>query len=172
MAASSIPYQRLPGRGTSLASYFSLYLGPGHLLLVSSTGFSESYKRFYFNDIQAVVVQRTGGWHVVSGIFGALSALCLAGWLLEARNGVFSGLAGLVFGSIVTVLCVVPLLANLVLGPTCACQIRTAVQTERLPTLKRLRSARKVLATLKPLIAAAQGTLSAEATQTLAPPAA
>ncbi len=51
-------------------------------------------------------------------------------------------------------------LVNLLRGPTCVCQIRTAVQTERLPTLKRLRTARKVIARLKPMIEQTQSPLA------------
>jgi hypothetical protein len=52
------------------------------------------------------------------------------------------------------------LVANLLLGPTCVCHLKTAVQTEELPSLRRLRRARKVLARLRPLIVAAQGELT------------
>jgi len=54
------------------------------------------------------------------------------------------------------------LLANALSGPTCRCSIRTAVQTDDLPSLNRLRRTRKVLARLRPLIAAAQGQLAPE----------
>ena len=46
---------------------------------------------------------------------------------------------------------------NLALGPACACQLRTAVQLEDLPSMVRLRRARKILDRLRPLITAAQG---------------
>jgi hypothetical protein len=48
-------------------------------------------------------------------------------------------------------------MANLILGRTCRCFLRTAVQTEQLPPLDRVRRAQKVFARLRPLIAAAQG---------------
>jgi hypothetical protein len=54
------------------------------------------------------------------------------------------------------------LIIHLLLGPTCVCHVQTAVQTEKLPSLKRLRKARKILNQLKPLIAAVQGELPAQ----------
>jgi hypothetical protein len=54
----------------------------------------------------------------------------------------------------------VPLLINNLLGPSCVCHLRTAVQTEELSSLNRLRRARKLLNRIRPLIAAAQGELS------------
>ena len=57
------------------------------------------------------------------------------------------------------------LLINLSRGRTCVCHIRTAVQTEELPSLRRLRTARKATALLKPLIEEAQGTIPPEELQ-------
>ena len=56
----------------------------------------------------------------------------------------------------------VPLLANNVLGPACAVYLRTAVQIEELPSLNRVRRARKVVDRIRPLIVAAQGQLTPE----------
>ena len=45
-------------------------------------------------------------------------------------------------------------------GPSCRCHIRTAVQTEVMPSLNRIRRADKVLTSIKPLIDAVQGPLA------------
>ena len=55
-----------------------------------------------------------------------------------------------------------PWVVNLIKGPTCNCYLRTAVQIKELPSLSRLKRARKVLARLRPLITAAQGALTPE----------
>ena len=55
------------------------------------------------------------------------------------------------------------LFLNLLRGPTCSCHLRTAVQHEELPSLRRVRNAEKVLARIRPLIEAAQGTAQTEA---------
>jgi len=60
------------------------------------------------------------------------------------------GVAGLIF------------LINLLAGPTCVCQLKTAVHQEELPALRRLRQARKIIGRLQPLIEQAQGVVSRE----------
>jgi len=135
----------------------SLWLGPDHLLSVESEGYTESYKRFYFRDIQAITMRKTGRIVVLALVSGCLSGLCgivaLAWDAIEAK-WVFGILAGIF---------AVPFVLNLLYGPTCACQLRTAVQTEDLPSLGRVRRVEKILTRLRPLIAEAQGQLSAEA---------
>jgi len=54
------------------------------------------------------------------------------------------------------------MLLNLLFGPTTLCYLQTAVQVESLPSLHRLRKARKVLNVLRPLIASPQGELAPE----------
>ena len=162
MATAPNIYRRLPGRGANLISYYRLYLGPDHLLLVASSGYSESYKRFYFRDIQSLVLQRTELWKVLNWIFVPMTVLGVAAWIYEILSG-FSSNGGIIFLEwLWTIVSVIPLFFNLLGGPTCECQVRTAVQVERIPSLKRLRNARKVLDQIKPLIDAAQGQLSPE----------
>jgi hypothetical protein len=61
-------YRRLPGTGTTLASYVRLYQGADHLLQVTSTGFSERYKRFYYHYIQAITVRKNIRGKLYNGI--------------------------------------------------------------------------------------------------------
>ena len=71
MPNSAREYRKLPGIGRDVATYSRLYLGPGHLLVVNSTGFTESYKRFYFQDIQAIVLCRTRSrliWNIILSV--------------------------------------------------------------------------------------------------------
>jgi hypothetical protein len=132
----------------------SLWLGPDHLLCIDSSGFTESYKRFYFRDIQAFLVRKTDKYKYVSlglGVFGVLLAI-------------FGGVSGnsvarIVLFSFAGFFCLCMFL-NLLLGPTTLCSIQTAVQTELLPSLARLRKARKVLNLVRPLITSAQGELA------------
>ena len=51
---------------------------------------------------------------------------------------------------------------DVLFGPTASCSLRTAVQVEQLSALNRVRRAQKVLEIVKPLITAAQGSLSPE----------
>src|SRR5260370_609573 len=50
--------------------------GRDHLLMVASSGFTESYQRFFFRDVQAVVVRRTSAGIAWNGVFGGLALLC------------------------------------------------------------------------------------------------
>jgi len=135
-------------------------MGPDHVLSVSGAGFSEEYKRFYLKDIQAIVIRRTSAWEVVNGIFGGLTAL----FLLLTVLGAFLGwsVAAMVVDAFFMFLFSVPLLVNLVAGPTCVCEIRTAVQTERLYCLSRMRKALRVTRELRAEIEALQGALAPE----------
>src|SRR5262245_32212706 len=148
-------YRRLPGRGTSVIHYIRLYQGPDHLLQVSSTGYSELYKRFYFRDIQAITIRKTDWANVWTVVFGVL----FLGFFLLGFD--LSGAARTVLW-IIAGFFVACLALHLMLGPACVCHIRTAVQTERLPTLRRIKAARKTINRIKPFIAEAQGQLSAE----------
>lgn len=164
--AAPVQYRRLPGsglvrKGNSFISVARttcrLWLGDDHLLQVESAGgYSESYKRFYFRDIQAVSLQKTNSWLVVNFVLGFFTG-CFLLWLLVTKDPdgrIALGIIAGVFGFF--------LIVNLLRGPTCICQLKTAVHLEELPSLRRRRNAEKVLARLQPLIEAAQGSATAE----------
>jgi hypothetical protein len=148
-------------RAISIASHSrsSLWLGEDHLLLVQGSGFNEGYKRFYFRDIQAFTVRQTGrrtGWNLVLGVL--LILFVLLGLALAGDMGTGGTI---VYMSIFMVILGIPLLVNNLLGQACKCWVQTAVQTEELPSLSRVRRTQKVLARIRPLIAAAQGQFTA-----------
>jgi hypothetical protein len=135
----------------------SLWLGKDHLLVVESSGYSEKYRRFYFKDIQAMAICRTKNGMVRWIILGVVAFfLGLLAFALRDNAAGFWLPGGL--GLVVTIICVLDALP----GPTASCAMRTAVHMEVLPSLDRVRRARKVLERLKPLIAAAQGTMTPE----------
>lgn len=159
------PYRKLPGRGTRREGTFivtvmsrqsALWLGVDHLLLVDSTIASQDLKRFYFRDIQAISLRKTHSGRTVSIVMALFAAVACAFTLgvndPVGRNALFV-MAG-IFGTF--------LLVNFLLGPTCETHLQTAVQREQLPSLRRLRTARKVLRLLRPLLEQAQGQLTAE----------
>jgi hypothetical protein len=178
MAANPKPYYRLPGTGyryvipawAMFLLFFvigifvllfrgrrvQLWQGGEHLLLVEWDGYREYYKRFDYRDIQSVIIRKTSETVIFNTILAAI--VCILGVLAivtpETGFRVFLLSLAAVLGLI--------LLANALSGPACRCSIRTAVQTDELPSLNRLRRARKVFARLRPLIAAAQGQLAAE----------
>ncbi len=151
--AKTKEYTRLPGKGRSgLITIETLWAGENHLLAIFNRRFSEEYKRFYFNDIQAVITQKTHNGKIINIVLGLLiaffSLFLLPGW---------SGFPGVMTGFLLLLLMI-----NLLRGPTCHTYIRTAIQTERIPSLHRLRTAEKVMDRLKPLIEKAQGALRRE----------
>ena len=150
------PLRQRRGFAIFSTSRSNLWLGSDHLLCVETEGYTESYKRFYFRDLQAITLRQTNRAVILTAVTGGMTAifgaLALAMSAIEGRW---------IFGILASI-CAVPLLVNLLYGPTCACQLRTAVQTEDVPSMGRIRRARKVFARLRPLIAEAQGQLAAE----------
>ncbi len=127
-----------------------LWQGPDHLLEVESDGYRERYARFYYTDIEAVVVRKTrsGLWTNMIAALLAVPFVALA--LLVADP------AWRVTWAVVAALLALLLLVNGLRGPTCECHLQTAVQTRDLPSLNRLAAAGKLIDRLRPLIEAAQ----------------
>jgi hypothetical protein len=126
----------------------------------------ETYKRFYFRDIQAVVIRTTSArtiWNIVM-VLPLIG--CLTGLMVSLTSNPQNEVAILTWLILSCILLLVVLINN-VRGASCACYLRTAVQIERLPSLNRVRKARRVLNRIRPLMAAVQGgELSAEAVST------
>jgi hypothetical protein len=151
------PYKRLPGKKKNfLGGLNTLWLGADHMLSIDSKRVSEDYKRFYYTDIQSVVTRKT--------IHGKIQNLFLGLFcgLLTLLAAIIGG-SWVIFFGIMAGLFLLILLFNCLLGPTCECHLRTAVQTEKLLSLNRLKYMRKAMDSLRPLIEKAQGTLTSEA---------
>ncbi len=149
-------YTRLTRSTPGIASYKSLWLAADHLLVLNSTGYYEEYRRIQFRDIQGFFTtasERRGSWALLWAIWTGISGLVMtSGFIMESRpvvSGVFFGIG------------VLALLWNYLLGPGCIVYVVTRVQTQPVPSLVRVKKARKVLARLMPLIAAAQANLVA-----------
>jgi len=151
-ATTTTAYRRLPGRQwLRMTGRQRLYLGPDHILVVETHYMSEECVRFYFRDIHAITVVRTGGWAAWNVVLATAAALVAL--LALAASG---GLA--IFVWAVAGVFAAALVANLLPGPTCSCRIRTVVSERRLSAVERLRQADRLIAILHPLIEAAQAT--------------
>jgi len=153
-APTPFAYEKLPGDFRGVFRRNSLWLAPDHLLLVDSSRFSETYKRFYLRDIQTVIVRKTPRfvipyyWLVLAGV----AVLTLVAGLAPMRHGllwfsgaVLAGIAGyLYFAS---------------MFQSCACHLVTRVNRVELPSLFRLSAARRFIEIVTPRIHAAQGEL-------------
>jgi hypothetical protein len=163
-------YYRLtyPRARSSMAVAFvghsSLWLGKDHLLCVEAgLYYVETYKRFYFRDIQALIIVDSKRRVIWNWVLGSIAAIFLLGWIAVLWGSSSNDFwRGVIIGAIVTSIPALPLLINNLLGPTVTCYLRTAVQTEELASLKRLRRAHTVFARLRPLIVQAQGQLNPE----------
>ena len=152
-------YKRIGGRGARRRQFFTwntLWLGSDHLLQVENTGYTEEYKRFYFRDIQSIIVQKDNRFLYWSLFFGGLLTLCvsLMIWIDDEVGKYFFGFSAALFFLL--------LLINLIKGPSCFTRIRTAVQEEEVPAFRRVWKTQKALGKVRELISAAQGTMSAD----------
>lgn len=151
MSKAQKPYKRLSGTGFINSN--RIYTGAGHVLSVTTTLFSEDYMRFYYRDIQAVIIRKTVGGKIFNLVFAILLIIfCIPALRLD---GGWSG-----FFFFMAALFLLLLLINLLRGPTCVCHIRTPIQTVRLRALNRIRKANRAMSRLRPLIEGAQGSLS------------
>jgi hypothetical protein len=166
VTAAPKEYTRLPGRGRGFLGSSRLWLGPDHLLAVEGRGYSESYRRFYYRDIQAIVICRTHRWLVTSGLLALVLAPVVASFFsVSAEFRPFWAVPGAALLLI--------FLGNLIPGPTCAGRIMTGVQTASLPSLRRLRAARRAIERIRERVEQAQGAWIglpvSEASQDVAP---
>ena len=152
------PYRKLPGRMPLVrASNYGrrkLYLGETELLQVEAIFFMESYRRFAYEDIQFFLLRQTPRGLVWSVVMGVVLAWFI---LLFVTTG---DLAWKVAWGIFAGILVLLLLFNLVRGATCKCHLQTAVGPYPLPSLSRMRPARRALALIAERIAAVQGVLA------------
>jgi len=149
-------YTRLPGKKKNfLIGYYELWLGHDHLLYIFSRFGIEDYKRFYFKDIQAVITRKTTKGKIQNLV---LSIFCI---LFSLMALYFKG-GWSVLNWTITGLMAIFLLINWLRGPTCVSHLQTAVQTEKLHSLYRLKTAIKIMNRLRLLIEKAQGILSPE----------
>src|SRR5574341_2110684 len=142
-------YRRLPGRRRTFAfTRNSLWLGEDHLLHVINRGYTEEYKRFYYRDIQAVVMRRTRTGAVITLLLGVLNLFFLALVLLGWKRWEWEP-AGLIAILIPAGFCLFVLLIYVFRGPTCVCHLRTVVHFESLPSLSRVAQAIKAMQMLR-----------------------
>ena len=151
MTAETSTYQRLPGKKKGfLIGHHTLWQGADHLLQIYSRLGVEDYKRYYFDDIQAIITRKTGSGKIQNIVIGALSGLfCLF--------AVTSGGGWSVFHAAVAAAILLILLINLLKGPTCETVLLTAVQTEKLYSLHRLKTTEPVMNRLRAIIERRQG---------------
>ena len=129
-----------------------LYQGKDHLLLAQAMGYTEDYRRFFYRDIQSILLRphnRMVVWAVLWAMF----------FLLFLAFGLPYHFTNFIYFWPFLAFYALGFLINLILGPGCVCHLKTAIQTVQLPIL-RARQARKIINRLKPLIDSAQADLT------------
>ena len=143
----------LGGIGLALTGVRSTFwLGPDHVLSVDTEGtYQEFYKRFYYTDIQALIVRKTNSGKIGTIIFAVIALLLFASvfFITDAAGRIALAVVAGIFGLLA--------LANWLSGPTCVCHLLTAVSCENVPALNRVRKYNKALAKLRPFLEQAQG---------------
>jgi hypothetical protein len=148
-------YARLPGRRTFFFERCSLWQGPDHLLWVQGNMMQEHYKRFYFQDIQAVILrhnQRRLIWALVWGTLAVLTG-ALGAFLSEYESNFFF------YASLWSPF----LICNHLFGPGCDVFIQTPVHLEKISTLVRVKASVKVLDRIREMAETSQGQLDGKA---------
>jgi len=157
MTQETKPYRKLPGfkKGFLLGKY-TLWEGPDHLLQILSRVGIEEYKRFYFSDIQAVVTRKTAGGTIQNIVMAVLV-------LIFTLPAIYFDGGWSLFYALVAAAMFLLLLIGLFKGPTCETKLLTAVQTEKLHSLHRLKTTSKVMDQLRAHIHRTQGVLKRDA---------
>jgi hypothetical protein len=154
MANVSKLYTRLTRSPLQIGTYKSLWLAADHFMQVDSSGYSESYQRFQFADVQGFFIANSNRrlyWNLFWIIWAIIAGLP---FFFALTEGEMPG-ASMVFLGIAVVF----LLWNNALGPSCRVYLVTKVQTLHLAGVARRRKADKVLGRLQPLIESAQSSL-------------
>ena len=146
------PIRRMPGRRRGVLRRTSLWDAGDYLLSVNGTAFSERYRRYYYRDIKAIVMQNTAR----AGSIGVLFLLTLASLFLVGVSTV-PAVAPFAKWLWVAPLFVMTWLVYADVARSCRVFIYTAVSSEELPGLIRRAAARRTLPLILEKIRQAQG---------------
>jgi hypothetical protein len=147
------PYVQLSGAFHGFLRKASLWEGADHILSVSGTRFSEEYRRFYYRDIEALIVERRARWGSLGWWLVLLIVFVISLFAAGGNGPRYSWIAALTFAVVLA------LRLDLTFRRSCRCSIQTAVSREVLPSLIRRAAARVVIARLGERITAEQGNL-------------
>ena len=146
MASKQAQYTKLSGRSTF--SVQKSFLAEDHLLVVDGH-YTETYKRLYFKDIEAVLVCPTSSGMIIAAIMTLLSASLV--------------LLGITNDLLFTIPAIIPAIFAILLfygGGSVRFGVQTAVQTVLLDGVKSKRKARKVKDQLVAQVERVQGVLT------------
>src|SRR5436305_8301467 len=145
-------YAKATARWQGLINGSSLWLGSDHVLSVRSMRYLEEYRRYYYRDIQALMVGEGPRLWFPGWLWFAFAGLALASLLfIVTRNAIFAqGFEAALFA----LGCLV-LYQSIAHG--CYCYVVTAVATEELTGVRTKSAARNATAAIQTRIARATG---------------
>jgi hypothetical protein len=153
-------YRKLRGRGAGIVGVTQLWVGEDQLVAATSIFGVESYQRFFFKNIEALIAVKTRGrrnWNIVVTLLLLLLIGIAAAVLRTEANDRTSIMVG--FG-VVMVPLLIALIVNSWKGSTCSFWVQTAGGLEQLGAPVRLPAAQNAIDVLTPEIARAQMTPS------------
>lgn len=166
MVKTNISYKKFPSVRRKLFGNDRLWVGPDHLLLVQSTGFSETYKRFFFKDIQAFNILKSNKTQLKNIIFILITVLC--GAIATYNIGWDINIDGMsIFLAALFLITVIITTRSLIRGTACTCWIYTSVQKEKLNPISTVKISDKFLDMIIPLIESKQGSIIREQVETI-----
>lgn len=146
----------------------SLWRGKDHLVYVRGSGYliplTEEYKRYRFEDIQAISISRKS--RIGMAIIHSMGLLCFAGPLilvLSLMKWDTFGMGAAVSISILSLgflLFLSLLMRHFILGPTCICDLQTNLSRDRIRPLTRLHASRECVSAIESEIRAAQSAMA------------
>lgn len=152
MPEEKTAYRRLPGRTVGLISSCTLHLAEDHLLYAEQPWFYQAYTRFYFRDIQSIVISDSTAFVGMNIFLGGVFTLSTVLALLFFSNipplSYFIGVVALTF--------LILFIINLAKGPTCKFAIQTRVNRKHIASLSRKRTAYRALPIIEQYIRAQQ----------------
>ncbi len=168
--ADPIEYTRLPGAGnTSTDGRFlyrhRAYLGADHILMVRRSRYGETYRRLYLDDIQSAFYCETDDARVFSAgtLAGAISGAGLAA--VFAQSPINGALVGTVISIMGVTVLTVAFVLNVVQGMSVRCWIRTTGGETLVPSVGRLRAARRFITTINDAVSMRQGVADRDAVE-------
>ena len=155
---NDIRYLQLSG-SSGLIFRNTLYLGPDHVLSVSSNVASQEYRRLYFDEIQALVVTQVESSARFYGlVFAAIAGAFAVALAIKDYGRQY--LVDMQFAwALICGLACIGLVVFALTRPTARCSIKTRAGTQFLPSLKSMERAHRVAAILRNEIDKAQGRL-------------
>ena len=163
MAAATRQYEKLPGRTSYFAGVAKLWAHKDYLLGVTTYFGVENYRRYFFRDIEALMIRRTKArfwWNLAFGTCAGLFGVGALGFWMASR-GTEANLASVWIGFAIGLgtiagLFLIAMIWNSLRGATCVLVAQMATGSQSLPGVTRVGPARKILARVAPLILEAQ----------------